>query len=152
MQPSCCPPGWRVAHASGGGCATSGEAVRGLLSGARGATLATLFAVTLDLPRELVLADVDCVVHLGGGRVRAQRDALQIERRLGDLSLGDRRVALLAQLDLELSQLGHLTRDRSEASLDVLSESVADWGVPSLDRDAHSAPPLRRVGWIFPRS
>lgn len=44
-----------------------------------------------------------------------------------------------------------LARDRAKASLDVLSETVADRGVPSLDRDAHGAPPFCLVwGRSFP--
>src|SRR5215212_1363651 len=146
MQPSCDRPDW----CSGGARAAPREAVRAPPSGPRGTPLAALLAVALDLARELVLAAHDRVVHVGRGGARAERDPLAVERGLGDLAVGDRRVALLAQLDLELSELGNLACDRPEAAIDMVPQSVGDRGVPSLDRDAHSAPPLRRVGWIFP--
>src|SRR5689334_11067914 len=146
MEPSCGRPDWPSSRASGGRRAAPRKAVRGLVRGPRRTPLAALLAVALDLPRELLLALVDRVHHVVGGGAGAQRDALQIQRRLGDLAVGDGGIALLAELQLELRELGDLTGDLSEALLDVVPKAVADVGVPSLDRDAHGAPPLRRVG------
>ena len=51
----------------------------------------------------------------GRGLVRPQRDALEIQGRLGDVAVGDRGVALLGQLDLELGELGDLACRACEA-------------------------------------
>ena len=56
---------------------------------------------------------------------------------LGDLGVGDRGVALLAQLDLQLGQLRDLARDLLEAPLDVLAHLLRHLHVASLDRDPH---------------
>src|SRR6185312_276792 len=136
MRPSCDGSG----SPSGGRRATPREPVHSVLRSARGTALAALLAVALDLARELLLALHDRVLHVRRGRAGAQRDALEVERRLRDVAIGDRRVALLAQLDLELGQLGDLALDRAKALLDVLPQAVGDRGVPSLDRDAHMRP------------
>ena len=65
--------------------------------------LAALLAVALDLAAHVLGDHVDRVEHLGRGLAGAQRHALEVERRLGDLAVGDRGVALLAELDLELA-------------------------------------------------
>ena len=58
--------------------------------------------------------------------LRAQRDALEVQRRLGHLGLRVGRVALLADLDLEHGQLGDLLGDlrRTGASTCSRSSSV----------------------------
>jgi hypothetical protein len=65
---------------------------------------------------------VDRVHHVRRGFTGAQRHALQLQGRLRDLTVTDRRVALLAQLDVEQRQVGDLFADPAKALLDVLSE------------------------------
>ena len=74
--------------------------------GALLAALAALVAVPLDLAAELVGDQVDRVVEVPRRVLRAQGDALQVQRRLGHHVLGVGRVALLADLDLEHGQVG----------------------------------------------
>ena len=63
------------------------------------------------------------MLEVGGGLAGPQRGALQVERRLGDLAVRDRRVPLDQQLDLELGELRDLLGDLLEALLDVLPEA-----------------------------
>ena len=58
-------------------------------AGPRVAPAAALVAVALDLARELVGDQVDRVLDVAGGLLGAQRDALEVQRRLGDLVVGD---------------------------------------------------------------
>ena len=74
--------------------------------------------MALDLAADVLGQLVDRVQHLGRGLVGAQRDTLQVQGRLGDLPVGDRRVALLGELDLERRQLRDLLADAAKA-LDV---------------------------------
>src|SRR5262249_31650102 len=89
---------------------------------ARFAAFTPLVAVALDLNGQLLGAQVDRVHQVGRSIARAKRDALEMERGLGDLRIGDGRVALLENLDLELSQLRHLPGDLSEALVYVLPQ------------------------------
>src|SRR4051794_21024419 len=77
----------------------------GLRRGRGGRTLlaapTALVAVALDLAAHLVGHEADRVVELARGVLGPQRDALEVQRRLGDLALGVGRVALLGDLDLE---------------------------------------------------
>src|ERR1700759_3759131 len=83
-----------------------------------------------------------------GRRVaRPERDSLEVQRRLGDLRIGDRRIALLEELHLELGQLGHLTRALAEALGDVLPQVIGNGHVAALDLDAHRPTSLLE-GWI----
>ena len=91
--------------------------------GAASRRAAALVAVALHLPGELVRDEVDRVLEVGRCLARPQRDALEVERRLGDLAVGDRGVLLDQQLDLELGQLGDLLGDLAEALLDMGSEA-----------------------------
>src|SRR4051795_4980216 len=121
----------------------------GLGRGRGGATLlaapAALVAVALDLPAHLVGHEVDRVVEVAGGVLGPQRDALEVQLRLGDLALGVGRVALLGDLDLEHRQLAHLLGDLLEAAGDVLAQLVGDRKVAPLDLDLHGTPLMRRM-------
>ena len=75
----------------------SGCGRRRLRGGALLAAPAALVAVALDLARELVRDQVDRVLDVARGVRRAQRDALEVQGRLGHLALGVRGVALLAR-------------------------------------------------------
>src|SRR5215218_7499401 len=122
---------------------------RRLRGGALLAAPAALVAVALDLAGELVGDQVDRVLDLARGLLRAQGHALEMQRRLGHLALGIRGVALLRELDLEHRQLGDLLADLLEAPLDTLAELVGDLKVPSLHLDLHGTPLCRRGrGWI----
>src|SRR3954447_23744380 len=116
--------------------------------GGRGPLLAApaaLVAVALDLPAHLVGHEVDRVVEVAGGVLGPERDALEVQRRLGDLALGVGRVALLGDLDLEDRQLAHLFGDLLEAAGDVLAQLVGDRKVAPLDLDLHGTPLVRRM-------
>src|SRR5215213_9816276 len=120
----------------------------GLGRGGGGALLpapAPLVAVTLDLAAQLVGHEVDRVVEVAGGVLGPQRDALEVQRRLGDLALGVGGVALLGDLDLEDRQLAHLLGDLVEAAGDVLAQLVGDRKVAPLDLDLHGTPLVRRM-------
>src|SRR3954471_15472011 len=124
---------------------TSGGLGRG---GGRRALLAApaaLVAVALDLPAHLVGHEVDRVVEVAGGVLGPERDALEVQRRLGDLALGVGRVALLGDLDLEDRQLAHLLGDLVEAAGDVLAQLVGDRKGAPLDLDLHGTPLVRRM-------
>src|SRR3954452_8383695 len=124
---------------------TSGGLGRGRRGGALLAALAALVAVALDLPAELVGDQVDRMVEVAGGILGPQRDALEVQGRLGHLALGIGRVALLGQLDLEDRQLAHLLGDLLEAAGDVLAQLVGDRKVAPLDLDLHGTPLMRRM-------
>src|SRR5215211_6277436 len=81
---------------------------RGLSGGPRPAGLKALVTVSLDLPRELVRDQVDRVLDVAGRVRRAQRDPLEVQRRLGDPPLRIGGVLLRGELDLEDGQLGDL--------------------------------------------
>ena len=101
------------------------------------APLAALVAVALDLARELVGAQVDRVPAVARGVARAQDRALEVQRHLGDVPLGDRRIALLPDLHFEASEVGDLLAHLGEALLNVLAQLIADGAVAALDVDLH---------------
>src|SRR4051794_30749384 len=116
-----------------------------LAAGRRGARLAPgppLVAVALDLPGEVFRAEVDGVREVARGLAAAERHPLEVQRRLHDLSLGDRGVALLEDLDLEPREFGDLLAHFGKALLDALAELVADGEVAALDVDLHRRGPL----------
>ena len=91
---------------------------------AGGACLAAapaLVAVALDLTRELSGALPDGMGQLARCELGTEGRALEIERHLRDLVLGDRGVALLAQLDLHPRQVGDLGGDLAELALHELA-------------------------------
>ena len=67
--------------------------------------VAEFVAVALHLAGELVHHQVQRVEHLGRGVTGAEGDALQVQRPLGHLAVGDARVGLLEDLDLESREL-----------------------------------------------
>ena len=78
------------------------------------------------------------VDHVVGALAGAQGHALEVQRGLGDLRLADRGVALLPELDLELSEGRDLPRDLLELLLDPRAKLVVDGrDVATLDLDAH---------------
>src|SRR4051794_14077886 len=80
-----------------------------LLVGRRGARLAPgppLVAVALDLPGEVLRAEVDRVREVARGLAAAERHPLQVQRRLRNLRLRDRGISLLEDLDLEPCEFG----------------------------------------------
>src|SRR3954453_23600341 len=113
------------------------------LGGAALAAAAGLLAGALDLPRELLLAEVDRVTQVAPRVVGAQRDALQDEGRLGDHVVRDRRVLLLPQLDLQAGQVRDLVGHLAEPLLHVLPKLVVDRGVAAFDVDLHGDPLVR---------
>src|SRR3954452_13861084 len=67
-----------------------------------------LLAVALDLAAQLLLAEVDRVPRIPRLVARAERHALERQRRLGDHVVADRLVALLLDLHLAAGPFGHL--------------------------------------------
>src|SRR5687767_3302056 len=72
-----------------------GRRRRPLCRGALLAAPAALVAVALDLARELVRDQVDRVLDVARGLLRAQGDALEVQGGLGHVALRVRGVALL---------------------------------------------------------
>ena len=107
---------------------------------------AALLAMALDLAGELLLAEVDRVAKVARAVLRAQGHTLQSQSGLRHLVVGDGRVALLVDLDLETRELRHLLAHLREAPLDVLAELVGHGGVATLDLDLHTDPLGRMTG------
>src|SRR5207245_11706991 len=68
---------------------------------------------------------------------RAQRDALQVQGRLGHVAVGHARVALAVDLDLQAGKFGDLPVYLAQATLRVLADLVGDGNVATLDRNLH---------------
>src|SRR3954466_15268155 len=111
--------------------------------------LATLLAVPLDLPAQVLRDLVDRVQDLGRRLPGPQRRSPQVERRLDDLGIGDARVLLLGQLDLEHRVLRNLPPDAVKPLLHVAAKLVGNLPVPSPDLDPH-APSSRWVAGLIP--
>src|ERR1700744_1648120 len=77
-------------------------------SRARLTALAPLDPVALDLASDFVGAEIDRVLELGRGVVCPQRHALEMEGRLGDVTVRVGRVALDEELNLQLGEFGDL--------------------------------------------
>src|SRR5215208_249774 len=139
------PPGARSDGREGARSPRSGLRLRRRL---RGRALlpapAALVPVPLDLAGELVADEVDRVLDLPRGLLRAQGDALEVKGRLRHLTLRVRGIALDGELDLEHSQLADLLAHLLEAPLDALPKLVGDLKVASLDLDLHGTPLCRR--------
>ena len=71
--------------------------------------------------------------------VRMQGHALQPQRRLGDLVVGDRGVALFGELDLERRQFRDLLADPAEPLVDVTPQLLVDLDVAAAYLDSHPA-------------
>src|SRR3954468_1527604 len=99
--------------------------------------LALLLAVPLDLPAHVSRELVDRGPHRRRGLLRAQRRSLQVESRLRDLVVGDRRVALLVELDLEGRRVRDLPADSAERLANVLTQLLGDLDVATTYFDAH---------------
>ena len=99
--------------------------------------MAALVAVALDLPRELVGDQVQRVQHIRRGVAGAQRDALQVQRRLDDVAVGYAGVALLVELELEPGQIGDLAGDLAHPALRVSADVLRDLNIATLDGDLH---------------
>src|SRR5581483_5962687 len=120
----------------------SGVAVRaGLCLGVAARLDAPLLAIALHLALELVGELVDRRLHVGRGLARAQRRALREDRRLGDVAVRDRGVALLGELDLDLGLVGELLLELPELPLGVLADRLGDLHVLSLHLKPHRLPP-----------
>src|SRR5207245_5117779 len=96
-----------------------------------------------DLPGELVRQLVDRVLHVARGLAGSQRPALEMDGRLGDLRVGDRRVPLDRELDLDLGQLVDAAVELLELPLDVAPHGVAHLEVLALDVKLHRRLPCR---------
>src|SRR3954451_4985359 len=97
------------------------------LGGRRGprlAALAALVPMALDLPREVLRAEVHRVRTVPGRLAGAQGDPLEVQRRLRHLGLRDRGVALVGDLDLQPRELGDLLGHLGEALLHALADLV----------------------------
>src|SRR5215210_6428412 len=99
--------------------------------------LPALVAVALDLAPDVLGQLVDAVGHVRRRLASPQGHALQMERRLGDHRLRDRRVALLDQLDLQGGEVGDLLPDPPEPPEHVLSQLVRYVDVAAANLDAH---------------
>src|SRR5947208_6512228 len=93
--------------------------------------------MALDLAGQLLRAEVDRVDHVPRCVAGPEGHALEMEGDLGDLRIGDCRVALLPDLDLEVCEWGDLLRDLSEPPLDVVPDVVRNGSVSPFDRDPH---------------
>src|SRR6185312_13971563 len=107
---------------------------------------AALLPMALDLAGELLLDQVDRVPQVARAIVRAQGHTLQSQGGLRHLVVGDGRIALLVDLDLETREFRHLLAHLREPLLDVLAELVGHGGVATLDLDLHRDP-LGRFDW-----
>ena len=96
-----------------------------------------------DLTDELVGELVDRGLHVAGGLARTQRAALEVDGCLGNLRLGDRRVPLDRELDLDLRQLVHAAVELLELPLDIAPHGVAHLEVLALDVKLHRRLPCR---------
>src|SRR4051812_11530655 len=96
---------------------------------------ALLVAVALDLAGQLVGRHVHRLGVARRGVAGAQRRALQPEGDLGDLRVGNRRIALLRQLDVALRERRDLLGDLLEALRDSLPKLVADHNVAAFHLD-----------------
>src|SRR5262249_13840277 len=105
----------------------------------RHAPVAALVAAPLDLTSKVLGALGHRGDQVGRLRARAQRHALEVEGGLHHHGLANRGVLLLAQLDVDLSQLGDLPADLLEALLDLLAHFVRYVDAPTLDCDSHPA-------------
>src|SRR5262245_39060004 len=99
--------------------------------------LAAHLAVLLDLAAHVLGQPVDRVGHLRRGLMGAERLPLQAQRRLGHLAIGDRRVALLPELDVQRRQLRDLPADPAEALDHVASQFLIDLEVATAYLDPH---------------
>src|SRR3954451_21503776 len=106
---------------------------------ARRAAVAALVAVALHLACEVLGGLVDCVRHRRGRAARAQGHALEAQGAFDDLAFLDRRVALLAELDLHHGERRDLTSHLLASLLDALPQLITDDNVAPLDLDAHTA-------------
>src|SRR2546421_3986430 len=70
-------------------CSGGRRHVRAHRRGSRLAPLAALVAMALDLPRELLRAEVDRVRAVPRRVARAEHGALDVQRHLGDLAVGN---------------------------------------------------------------
>ena len=104
-----------------------------------------LVVAVVDLAHELVGELVDRGLHVARGLARAQRVALEVDGRLGDLRLGDAGVVLDRQLDLDLRQLVDATVELLELPLYVAPHGVAHLEVLALDVKLHRRLPCRCV-------
>src|SRR2546421_420749 len=89
-------------------------------SSSSGSPLRALVGWALDVARELARAEVDRVDHVPGGVAGARGHAFEVERALGHVGVGDRRVALLLALALHPRGGGDLLRDLPEPPLHVV--------------------------------
>src|SRR5581483_10414443 len=94
--------------------------------------------VGLHLSLELLDETVDRGLHVERRPAGAQRRPLREDRRLGHLALGDRRVSLLGELQLDLCLAGELLRELRELSLGVLADRRRDLHVLALHLKPHS--------------
>src|SRR4029077_14229815 len=85
---------------------------------------------------------VDSGLHVGRGLPRAQRVPLEMDGCLGNLRVGDRRVPLDGQLDLDLGQLVDAAVELVELPLDIAPHGVGHVEVLALDLKLH-----RRLPW-----
>src|SRR5690242_19740476 len=96
-----------------------------------------------DLPGELVRQLVDRGLHLACGLAGSQRPALEVDGRLGDLRVCNRRIPLDRELDLDLRQLVDAAVELLELPLDVAPHGVAHLEVLALDVKLHRRLPCR---------
>src|SRR5439155_2639030 len=109
-----------------------------------------LLAVALHLPLELVDELIDRRPHVSRGLARAKRRALRPDRRLGDVVRRDGRVALDAQLELDLRRIGQLPLELPELVLGVAANRVADVEVLALHLESHPLSFSRRAHEVSP--
>src|SRR5262249_51908758 len=95
------------------------------------------------LADELVRELVDRRLHVPRGLTRAQRAALEMHGRLGDLRLRDRRVPLDRELDLDLCQLVHAAVELLNLSRSMARAGLLPPELPALGGRLHRPPPVR---------
>src|ERR1700691_5397210 len=79
--------------------------------------------------------------HLRRGVARSQRDALEVERRLGHIAIGDARVRLPEYLELQAGKLGDLAGNLLQPALQMLAHVVGDRDIAALDVYLHQGLP-----------
>jgi hypothetical protein len=100
---------------------------------------APLLAMALYLAPDVLGELVDRVEHVRRGLLGVKRGALEMQVRLRDGAVGDRRVLLLPQDDFELGEVGDLWCHPGELLRDPLANLVGDLGVATVDLDSHGA-------------
>src|SRR4051794_4033507 len=117
---------------------SGGSALKAVHDLASPLAFAAHLTMLLHLAPDVLGHLVDRVQHVGRGLLRPQRDSLQAQGGLRHHAIGNPRVLLLVELDLQQGQLGDLLANPLEALDHGLTNLVRHLHVPPPDLDPHS--------------